>query len=65
MTADERKMILQAMVVDIRVKPAVKGCTKFDPDRVDIVWKLSAQAMRVIGDAVREIEAQMVDGMLA
>ena len=52
-------------MVDIRVKPAVKGCTKFDPDRVDIVWKLSAQAMRVIGDAVREIEAQMVDGMLA
>ena len=44
LSADERKMILQAMVVEISVKPAVRGRTKFDPDRVDILWRYATVA---------------------
>ena len=44
MTADEHQMILRALVVEITIKPAVRGRTKFDPERVDILWRYATVA---------------------
>lgn len=44
MSADERKMILSALVTEILVKPANRGSRKFDPNRVEIVWRYATVA---------------------
>jgi hypothetical protein len=66
MSADDKRLITLSVVSDIQVSRSTRrGSNVFDDTRVCIVWRLSEQAMQVIGDAVREIESQMVDGMLA
>jgi hypothetical protein len=39
MTFDQRRIVLTALVDQVRIAPAVKGRNFFDPGRVTIVWK--------------------------
>jgi hypothetical protein len=39
MTFDQRRIVLTALVEQVRIAPAVKGRNFFDPGRVTIVWK--------------------------
>jgi len=36
---DWRRALVKAVLAEVRVGPAVKGRNRFDPDRVDVVWR--------------------------
>jgi site-specific DNA recombinase len=39
MTFDRRRAVIAAVIERVTVGPAVKGRNRFDPDRVDVVWR--------------------------
>jgi site-specific DNA recombinase len=39
LSADRRRAVLAAVVEAVTIAPAVKGRNRFDPERVDVVWR--------------------------
>jgi DNA invertase Pin-like site-specific DNA recombinase len=40
LSADRRRLILEAVIERVTIAPTTKGGNKFDPERIDLVWRV-------------------------